>query len=435
MQTYHTIKSLINHQDKLSDQLSFYDQFLLMTIQSIQLNWINTITNIDNWFENIWSTSQTKITQKNLPSAQNFASQFGGAIILTKSSALKQVDNVLVDSVEVYMITECNQKNVFFVVCLKEEISLEAITFINKELYSSSIKNFQVYGSVVYPTKEWELLGNFFAEDTNEWQIFNLDQRFLRYLKILIVDFHNAEFHCTLTQIRVFGKTVIGDLIDSHKRDKVIKPETKTINLTQEQQEIKLNEVSEEEDRSKNDTCSVVDYFYSNQLSKRIENQYINVLPYETRQSLFKVTAQNILILSHNVELFKNEINQIKHQDIQYQNEQDQIKVFQQQLITSIQEQKLINEKLENELYFINLKLITMFIILIGITLILLFISFCNQNKQSTIEQQRVSFKAQSTIIKSQPELITSKLIENNANSSNTTKQIKSSNGKLKKSH
>ncbi|CAK59053.1 unnamed protein product (macronuclear) [Paramecium tetraurelia] len=435
MQTYHTIKTFINHQEKLSDQLSFYDQFLLMAIQSISLNWINTITNIDNWFENIWSSSQTKITQKNPPSAQNFASQFGGAIILTKSSALKQVDNVLVDSVEVYMITECNQKMCFLLYVQKKRFLQKQQHLQIKSCIPQLLKTFkQVYGSVVYPTRVWELLGNFYAEDINEWQIFNLDQRFLRYLKILIVDFHNAEFHCTLTQIRVFGKTVIGDLIDSHKRDKVIEPETKTKNLTQEQQEIKLNEVSEEEDRSKNDTCSVVDYFYSNQISKRIKNQYINVLPYESRQSLFKVTAQNILILSHNVELFKNEINQIKHLDIQYQNEQDQIKAFQQQLITSISEQKLINERLESELYFINLKLLTMFIILVGITSILLFISFCNQNKQSSIQQQRVSIKAQSAIFKSQPELMTPKFSENNANT-NTTKQTKNSNGKSKKSH
>ncbi|CAD8191170.1 unnamed protein product [Paramecium pentaurelia] len=376
-----------------------------------------------------------KLIQKYIPSAQNFANYFGGAIILTKSNALQQVDNVLVDSTEVYMITECNQKDVFFVVCLKEEISLETITFINKELYSSTIKNFQVYGSVVYPTKEWELLGNFYAEDSNEWQIFNLEQRFLRYLKIHIVEFHNAEFHCTLTQIRVFGQTVIGDLIDSHKRDKkVIKPETKTENSTQEQQEINQNEVSEEEDRSKNDTCSVVDYFYSNQPSKKIESQYINVLPYESRQSLFKVTAQNILILSHNVELFKNEINSIKQQDLQYLQEQDEIKSFQQQIMTSIQEQKLVNNNLKEDLEFLYRKFLAMFIILIAIAIILILISFCNQNKQQTIQHNRVSTKICSTIVKSQPELLTPQLIENQINRKSIS-QIKPQNGKSKKAH
>ncbi|CAD8066490.1 unnamed protein product [Paramecium primaurelia] len=415
-----------------------------MIIQNIQHNWINTISIFDNWIDQLGSMPPNKLIQKYIPSAQNFANYFGGAIILTKSNALKQVDNVLVDSTEVYMITECNQKDVFFVVCLKEEISLETITFINKELYSSTIKNFQVYGSVVYPTKEWELLGNFYAEDSNEWQIFNLEQRFLRYLKIHIVEFHNAEFHCTLTQIRlnfvnikfrVFGQTVIGDLIDSHKRDKkVIKPETKTENSTQEQQEINQNEVSEEEDRSKNDTCSVVDYFYSNQSPKKIESQYINVLPYESRQSLFKVTAQNILILSHNVELFKNEINSIKQQNLQYLQEQDEIKSFQQQIMTSIQEQKLVNNNLKEDLEFLYRKFLAMFIILIAIAIILILISFCNQNKQQIIEHNRVSTKIYSTIVKSQPELLTPQLIENQINRKSIS-QIKSQNGKSKKVH
>ncbi|CAK89547.1 unnamed protein product (macronuclear) [Paramecium tetraurelia] len=326
-------------------------------------------------------------------------------------------------------------------VCLKEEISLETITFINKELYSSTIKNFQVYGSVVYPTKEWELLGNFYAEDSNEWQIFNLEQRFLRYLKIHILDFHSAEFHCTLTQIRVFGQTVIGDLIDSHKRDqKVTKPESKTANSTQEQQEINLKEVSEEEDRSKIDTCSVVDYFYHTQPTKRVETQYINVLPYESRQSLFKVTAQNILILSHNVELFKNEINQIKQQDLQHLQEQQEIRTFQQQLMTSIQEQKQQNIKLQDELDFLNKKLsiilfiIFMFILLLGVAIILFLMNCCNQNKEQKLEQPRASAKTHSIIVKSYPELLTHQLIENDATRKHIS-QVKTSNGKTKKSN
>jgi len=45
---------------------------------------------------------------------------------------------------------------VFFVVCLKEEISLETITFINKELYSSTIKNFQVFYLISFLLGLWK---------------------------------------------------------------------------------------------------------------------------------------------------------------------------------------------------------------------------------------------------------------------------------------
>ncbi|CAD8095909.1 unnamed protein product [Paramecium sonneborni] len=411
-----------------------------MVIRNIQFRGINMLTYIDNWFENVLLFQPIKEIQKNLPSAQNFANKFGGAIILTKSNALQQIDNVLVDSVELYMITECDQKNVFFIVCLQEEISLEIITIINKELYSSTIKNFQVYGSVVYPTKEWELLGNFLAEDSNEWQIFNFDQRFLRYLKIHIIDFHTAEFHCTLTQIRVFGQTVIGDLIDSHKREKIIKPESKIVNSTQEKEEINLNEVSEEDDGSINDTCSVADYFYINQNDKRIESKYINVLPFESKQSLFKVTAQNILILSHNVELFKYEINQIKQQNQKDQKEQDEIKLSQSYLFQQISELKLINQKLVDELNQLqkNLFLSLFCIIAIAavITIILLIHCFCNQDKQQQIMQQtRVGKKNSSAIVKSQPQLLNICGNENQITQKSKINQIQNQKGKQKKAN
>lgn len=53
------------------------------------------------------------------------------------------------------MLTECSNKDLFFIVILTEEISINYIHIINKELYSSTIKNFIVLGSLIYPTEDW----------------------------------------------------------------------------------------------------------------------------------------------------------------------------------------------------------------------------------------------------------------------------------------
>lgn len=43
------------------------------------------------------------------------------------------------------MISECSVSNQFLIISLKEEIQLDAISFINKELYSSTIGTFEVF--------------------------------------------------------------------------------------------------------------------------------------------------------------------------------------------------------------------------------------------------------------------------------------------------
>lgn len=56
------------------------------------------------------------------------------------------------------MITECSKKDLYFVICLKEEISLESMALINKELYSSTVKNFYVYHLILYYFRFMEVL-------------------------------------------------------------------------------------------------------------------------------------------------------------------------------------------------------------------------------------------------------------------------------------
>ncbi|CAD8196730.1 unnamed protein product [Paramecium octaurelia] len=324
-------------------------------------------------------TRESRIQVKSIPSQINFANYFGGATILTKSKQLVGVDNILVDNQETYMITECNQEKLHFIICLKEEIQLESIYFINKEFYSSTMKNFRVFGSVVYPTESWDFLQAFELEDINEWQNFEFESHFLRYLKIEIIDFHQAEYHCTLTQIRVFGQTVIGDLIQSHKRYKLQLPKIEPIREEVKQpQRIRMpcKEIITNYANSNNSTCSYFNYLFDVQQSNideiKSQNQFLDVIPFESNQSLFKVTAQNIVILSHNLQLLKEQLQQINKNKLKEMQNQKQNDDIQQQLLFEFSQQQNININLERQIYQLNV--ITRYCI-IGISI--LFIGLC----------------------------------------------------------
>jgi hypothetical protein len=67
------------------------------------------------------------------------------------------------------MITDCKIPNQYLVISLKEEIEVTALMLVNLELFSSTLKHFQLYGSLIYPADEWNFLGNFTAQNNNEW--------------------------------------------------------------------------------------------------------------------------------------------------------------------------------------------------------------------------------------------------------------------------
>ncbi|CAK61715.1 unnamed protein product (macronuclear) [Paramecium tetraurelia] len=375
----------------------------------------DTVTSLSNLPALLYNRviGDSRIQVKSIPSQINFANYFGGATILTKSKQLVGVDNILVDNQETYMITECNQEKLFFIICLKEEIQLETIYFINKEFYSSTIKNFKVFGSIVQPTQAWDFLQAFESEDINDWQSFEFESHFLRYLKIEIIDFHQAEYHCTLTQIRylgydikfrVFGQTVIGDLIQSHKRYKLQLPKIEPIKEEIKQpQRIKMpcSEIINNYSSTNNSTCSYFDYIFDIQQSRADEienqNQYLDVIPFESNQSLFKVTAQNIVILSHNLQLLKEQLQSIRNQKMKEMENQKQHDYIQQQLLYELSQQQNINKNLEEQikkLYFLT----DICVILICI---ILFIGFCwilrkqqnhynnNRNQSIVIENKK----------------------------------------------
>ncbi|TDH71237.1 hypothetical protein CCR75_008248 [Bremia lactucae] len=139
---------------------------------------------------------------------QNYASLDAGATILDASPETKSPTNLLVPDKDRYMLIPCSNPRKWVVISLSEDVHADAIEVANYEKFSSPVKDFIVLGSVNYPTDTWLVLGNFTATHTNGEQIYQLDaQQHVRYIKFRILSHYGSEYYCTLSQLRVFGRT------------------------------------------------------------------------------------------------------------------------------------------------------------------------------------------------------------------------------------
>lgn len=103
------------------------------------------------------------------------------------------------------------------VIGLSEDIQVTAVVMANYEKYSSMLKDFQILGSISYPSTQWIDLGTYTAEPRLGEQHFNITQPanvHTRYLKIKFLTHYLDEALCTLSQIKVHGMTVIASLKD-----------------------------------------------------------------------------------------------------------------------------------------------------------------------------------------------------------------------------
>ncbi|KAJ0404322.1 hypothetical protein ATCC90586_007636 [Pythium insidiosum] len=154
---------------------------------------------------------------------QNYASLDAGATILDAAPDMKGATNLLVPDKDRYMLLPCERPRKWVVVSLSEDIHADSIVIANYEKFSSTTRQFLVLGSVTYPTDTWVVLGNFTAAPQNGEQVFALDaQHHVRYVKLRILSHYGNEYYCTLSQLKVFGRTftqVISQLEQSFDAD------------------------------------------------------------------------------------------------------------------------------------------------------------------------------------------------------------------------
>ncbi|KAL6882038.1 hypothetical protein ACP4OV_011510 [Aristida adscensionis] len=140
----------------------------------------------------------------------NYAAASKGAKLLAHNKEAKGAANILGGDKDKYLRNPCSADDKFVVVELAEETLVDTVALANLEHYSSNFRDFEVYGSMSYPTEEWELLGRFTADNAKHAQRFVLpDPKWTRYLRLRLVSHYGSGFYCILSYLEVYGVDVV----------------------------------------------------------------------------------------------------------------------------------------------------------------------------------------------------------------------------------
>jgi len=108
----------------------------------------------------------------------------------------------------------------------------------NFEHYSSNVKDFELYSSLIYPTDKWVNLGNFTAQNVKHAQRFALSEpKWARYLKLNMLSHYGSEFYCTLSMVEVYGVDAVEKMLEEISVEtKRSEPEEQNIEQIQQQE-------------------------------------------------------------------------------------------------------------------------------------------------------------------------------------------------------
>lgn len=136
---------------------------------------------------------------------KNYASPDCGAKVVAANPESRSARSVLAAVKDEYMLNTCTSR-IWFVVELCEAIQAKKIELANFELFSSSPKDFTVYVSDRFPTRDWSSVGQFVARDEKDIQSFNLQpQLFGKFIKVELQSHYGSEHFCPISLFRVYG--------------------------------------------------------------------------------------------------------------------------------------------------------------------------------------------------------------------------------------
>ncbi|KAG6557083.1 hypothetical protein Mapa_001009 [Marchantia paleacea] len=145
----------------------------------------------------------------------NYAANSHGAKVLSSNKEAKGAGHIINSDKDKYLRNPCSAEDKYVVLELSEETFVDTVVVANFEFHSANLKDFEVYGSPTYPTKEWILLGRYQAENVRHRQKFTIeDPKLVRYLILKMLSHWGSEFFCTLSTLEVFGVDVIKNLLD-----------------------------------------------------------------------------------------------------------------------------------------------------------------------------------------------------------------------------
>ncbi|CAD1471302.1 unnamed protein product, partial [Heterotrigona itama] len=137
--------------------------------------------------------------------SKNYASPDCGAKIVAANPEARSVGSVLVSTRDEYMLNTCTSR-IWFVVELCEAIQAKKIELANFELFSSSPKDFLVYISDRFPTRDWSPVGQFTAKHVKDIQSFVLQPHlFGKFIKVELQTYYGSEHFCPISLFRAYG--------------------------------------------------------------------------------------------------------------------------------------------------------------------------------------------------------------------------------------
>lgn len=137
--------------------------------------------------------------------SKNYAAPDCGAKVVAANPESSSSRSILVSTRDEYMLNKCTNR-VWFVVELCEAIQAKKIEIANFELFSSSPKEFTVFVSDRYPTRDWLIAGQFTARDERDIQNFPLKpQLFGKYIKLEFHSHYGSEHYCPISLFRAYG--------------------------------------------------------------------------------------------------------------------------------------------------------------------------------------------------------------------------------------
>lgn len=152
----------------------------------------------------------------------NYASDSKGAKVVAHNKEAKGASNILGKDHDKYLRNPCSVGGKFVVIELAEETLVDAVKIANFEHYSSNFKEFNMSGSLTYPTEIWYSLGSFVAANVKHTQSFKLPEpKWVRYLKLNLLSHYGSEFYCTLSLVGVYGDDAIEQMLE----DLIVKSE------------------------------------------------------------------------------------------------------------------------------------------------------------------------------------------------------------------
>ncbi|CAH8275554.1 unnamed protein product [Arabidopsis lyrata] len=145
----------------------------------------------------------------------NYAAAMKGAKVVDHNKEAKGASNVLGKDHDKYLRNPCSVSDKYVVIELAEETLVDTVRIANLEHYSSNPKEFNMSGSLSYPTDMWTPAGSFMAANVKQIQTFRLPEpKWLRYLKLNLISHYGSEFYCTLSIVEVFGIDALEQMLE-----------------------------------------------------------------------------------------------------------------------------------------------------------------------------------------------------------------------------